>query len=173
LLCYFAYGSNMLHQRLRARVPSAEPLAIGELDGYRLAWHKVGRDGSGKCDVVSVPDPAAIVHGVLYEIAAEHKPALDAAEGLHRGYALEWFSVRAGGVERQAFAYVATHVDPALQPYSWYHALVVAGARQHGLPASYLQRLHAVPHREDDDAARHAEHMALTRMPDPGRSLRP
>lgn len=46
----FAYGSNMLTDRLRERVPSARPVAVARLAGHSLRWHKVSIDGSGKCD---------------------------------------------------------------------------------------------------------------------------
>ena len=65
----FAYGSNMLLARIRERVPSARPLGVAVLRGHRLFWHKAGRDGSGKCDVVESNDTDAAVFGVLYEIA--------------------------------------------------------------------------------------------------------
>lgn len=45
---YFAYGSNMLTERLRARCPSAHPIGTGIAMGFRLNFSKRGEDGSGK-----------------------------------------------------------------------------------------------------------------------------
>ena len=47
---YFAYGSNLLHQRLQARTPSARPLFTGTLTEHDLRFHKIGDDNSGKAD---------------------------------------------------------------------------------------------------------------------------
>ena len=158
----FAYGSNMLWRRLRARVPSARPLGTAILHGHRLHWHKSGRDGSGKCDVVPTAEAGHAVHGVLYEMLAAEQPALDLAEGLGAGYDLKQVEVEARDGPVTAFLYQATLTDPDLRPYHWYKAIVVAGAREHGLPADYVARLEAALAIDDPDAARHAEHIALT-----------
>lgn len=65
---YFAYGSNMLHQRLKKRVHSAVPLGKARLCKHHLAWHKISTDGSGKCDIVEDPEQNYYVWGVLYDI---------------------------------------------------------------------------------------------------------
>ena len=43
-----------------------------------------------------------------------------------------------------AVMYYAIDKDPSLRPYHWYKALVIAGAREHGLPAGYRSRLELV-----------------------------
>jgi len=157
----FAYGSNMPVARLRERCPSARAIGIAELPGHELRWHKRSSDGSGKCDVVASADPDASVFGVLYEIALREKAALDRAEGLGAGYEEIEIEVRCGGSPVVAKAYLATDTDSALRPYTWYRALVVAGAKEHGLPAHYVERLESVPANEDENQARHDERMAL------------
>jgi hypothetical protein len=157
----FSYGSNMLWRRIRARVPSARPLGAAVLRGHRLEWHKAGRDRSGKCDVVATDDPAHVVHGVLYEFFAAEKALLDAAEGLGAGYDEKQVEVESAHGRVHAWLYYATGTDTTLLPYSWYKALVVAGAREHALPDAYIARLEAVIATEDEDAERHALHIAL------------
>lgn len=164
-LLNFAYGSNMLLARIRERVPSARPLGIAALRGHRLCWHKAGRDGSGKCDVVASDEHGAVVFGVLYEIDVTEKPVLDAAEGLGAGYDEQRVRLEHRGERFAASLYRATLIEPSWPPYSWYKALVVAGAREHGLPASYVASLEAVAAREDADRVRHSRHIALTRVP--------
>ncbi|MGM0412630.1 MAG: gamma-glutamylcyclotransferase family protein, partial [Pseudomonadota bacterium] len=88
---YFAYGSNMLTARLRARVPSAHPVGRARLDNHALAWHMAGPDGSAKCDIVTTP--GTVVHGVLFRLDAGELPLLDAAEGLGHGYDRETVTV--------------------------------------------------------------------------------
>lgn len=155
----FAYGSNLLLSRIRQRVPGVQLVGTAVLADHQLRWHKRGQDGSGKCDVVARRGFA--VHGVLYEVPPEEKPGLDAAEGLGHGYDERRVTVRSAGQDVPCALYQATHVDPGLPPYSWYKALVLAGARQHGLPVAYLDTLAAVVAVQDGDADRHARHMAL------------
>ncbi len=177
---YFAYGSNLLPRRLLERTPSASVVGTGVLRQYALRWHKSATDGSGKCDVVPCPVPAARdgaeagtgpvavplqpehVHGVVWQIHLSEKPALDAAETLGVGYGERQVAIEmADGSTLQAWAYIALKTDPASVPYDWYHALVLNGARAHALPDSYLKTLEAVLTKADTDAARAARHFGL------------
>ena len=154
---YFAYGSNMLGQRMRARTPSARRVALATLPDFELRWHKVSRDGSGKCDIVT--QPGGTVHGVLYEIAAGERPALDLAQGLGTGYREVQLEVQTASGARQALSYQATNIDSFTKPYSWYKALVVAGAREQQLDAAYIAALEAAPSWEDPDSQRAADNL--------------
>jgi len=163
-MIYFGYGSNMLTRRLRARVPSADPIGTGRLPGHRLHFHKRSRDGSGKCNVVPVEDAHDVVHGVLFELRADDVDALDEAEQRGRGYERQTVRVRGPSSSPvDAFAYVAqpAYVDDALLPYDWYRALVLAGAREHGLPPAYRSRLEAVRSYPDPNQDRRRRHRTL------------
>ena len=151
----------MLTSRIRERCPSARPLGMAELRGHELRWHKRSRDGSGKCDVVQSAQPETVIYGVLFEIKLSEKPDLDRVEGLGVGYTEREVQVYHNGALRAAVAYVATDKDPELQPYSWYHALVVAGAKEHGLPAPYIAMLQSQPTADDHDRHRHDKYMSL------------
>lgn len=158
---YFAYGSNMFTPWLRqpARCPSARALGIAELRGRELRWHKASKDKSGKCDIPVVP--SASVLGVLYAIANNEKTPLDRAEGKGFGYEEVEVEVLSGPNPVRAITYQATDIDPIRRPYTWYRAFVIAGAREHELPASYIAELEAVPADVDPDRERHDRNMAL------------
>ncbi len=66
---------------------------------------------------------------------------LDTVEG--PGYERVEVVVTTANQTMRAFTYLAreSHLDPALQPADWYRSLVVAGAREHGLPASWIRLL--------------------------------
>ena len=164
-LHYFAYGSNLHPGRLRHRVPSARWLAPATLPGYRLAFHKRGADGSGKCDVI--PDLSATVHGTVYTLLASEKPLLDTAEGLHDGYREQWASLTVAGQPLQVFFYRAqlSHVACGLMPFDWYKAFVVEGARHHGLPKPYIEALRAVTAMPDGDVTRRKSNRMILREP--------
>ncbi len=161
VLTYFAYGSNMPSARLRERCPSARTLGKAELSGFELRWHKRSKDGSGKCDIVRVDAPEAVVHGALYEIDASERAALDRAEGAGHGYQEAAVVVLLDGVERRATTYQATDTDGSLRPYCWYRAFVVSGAREHRLPEDYIALLEAVHCIEDEDRDRHTKNIRL------------
>jgi hypothetical protein len=139
---YFAYGSNMLTRRLRGRVPSAQPLGKAILAGHRLAWHKIGKDGSGKCDIA--PDPGGTVWGVIFVIDPSEMPGLDAAEGLGYGYEKKQITVTLAGKETLVTTYQATRIDPDVVPWHDYKDYVLAGAMEHNLPYPYIQTIRAV-----------------------------
>ena len=60
-----------------------------------------------------------------------------------------------------AVTYLATDKDASLRPYHWYKALVIAGAREHGLPPNYRSRLELVVTVSDPDPMRASIHNAL------------
>ncbi len=158
----FAYGSNMPTARIRERCPSANALGVAELRGHELRWHKVSKkDGSGKCDIVKSDVEGASVFGVLYEISSGDKSALNRAEGLGHGYDEVQIAVLHNGAEITVAAYKATKTNPAILPYTWYKALAVFGAREHGLPAAYIALLEAAPATEDPNRKRHDKKMRL------------
>lgn len=140
-LRYFAYGSNMLRERLVARVSTAHAVAVGVVHGYRLDFAKVSVDGSGKGDMVATP--GGEVWGVLYEFDASQKADLDKHEGGH--YQAREVVVSTPSGDETAWACIAEpHLrDPSKVPYDWYLALIIAGARQGGLPEAYIQAVEA------------------------------
>jgi len=160
---YFAYGSNMSGERLRAadRAPSAERKGSGSVAGYRLVFDKVGRDGSGKADCERTDAPLDAVHGALFQIAGRDRQALDRAEGLGNGYDAVQISVLTDSGEVLALTYLATRKNSALRPYTWYLRHVLAGARQSGLPARYIEAIERVQAVRDTDAEREARELAI------------
>lgn len=160
---YFAYGSNMSLARLRARVPSARAITRATLSQHALRFHKHSLvDNSAKCDAFFTGNRHDEVLGVLFKMAPQERAFLDAAEGLHAGYEIKDVQITThSGDTMTAFTYYATHINTALKPYSWYLHHVLTGAREAGLPTSYLQTLQAITTLEDPDMARAARERAL------------
>jgi hypothetical protein len=156
----------MLTARLQARVPSAVPVGTGRLNGHELRFHKRSRDGSGKCNVVPSSADGAHVYGVLFDVSSSVLRPLDEAEQRGHGYERADVVVHRGpSASTEAFAYVAqpAYVDDALLPYNWYRALVLAGAREHALPAPYVAQIEAVSAYPDPDSERRCHHQRLLR----------
>ena len=157
---YLAFGSNMHPLRLQERVPSARLLGPVTLTGYRLAFHKLGGDGSGKGNLVHTGAEADRAIGALYRMAGTEKPALDAAEGA--GYRDAAMTVPFASESVEALVYIAeaAYVDPQLRPYRWYRDIVWYGAHYLGAPADYLATIAAVPAITDPDPERRADNWA-------------
>ena len=133
--------------RLRQRAPSAQPIGTGRLRHHALRWHKLGRDGSGKCDVAYTGfDSTDVVWGVLFAIDDADKHLLDSAEGLGIGYSERKVTIATSRGEYAALTYqaIANKIAPTLRPHAWYKAHVLRGAREHGLPESYVAALDAM-----------------------------
>ena len=155
-MLHFAYGSNLLIERIRLpeRCPGARPVCVARLVGWRLAFEKRGTDGSGKATVR--PDLHGIVHGVLYDLPADERVRLDRVEG--SGYRPHEVRVHAESGPQAAWLYLGIELDEGMRPFRWYRDLVIAGARQHRLPASYAAAIAAVVAQADPDRSR-AERM--------------
>lgn len=165
-LRYFAYGSNMLRERLVARVSTAHAVVVGVVRDYRLDFAKVSVDGSGKGDMVASPGDE--VWGVLYEFDADQKAALDEHEGRH--YQPREVVVATPSGDQAAWAYMAEpqRRDPSKVPYDWYLALIVAGARQGGLPEAYIQAVEATAFDVDGMEDRATRQEALAALAEAG-----
>lgn len=158
-MLYFAYGSNMSTPRLRHRCPTAQPQGVAMLRGHRLRFHKLGVDGSAKCDAWYTGGPEDIVYGVLFDLGREDRGRLDEIEGFR-------YEVVRGQVEclrprrlQPCFFYRARleYVVDGLKPFAWYRRHVLAGAIEHELPADYISAIAAVAAMPDPDGKR-SEH---------------
>lgn len=130
--------------RLRDRTPSCNPIGTGVLAGHLLRFHKRSKDGSAKCDAHQTENEQDEVIGVIFEIARSEKRLLDRAEGLGYGYNEKFVRLMcADGIQRTASMYYAdaAAIDVALLPTTAYKQLVLDGAREHLLPAAYVEAM--------------------------------
>jgi gamma-glutamylcyclotransferase (GGCT)/AIG2-like uncharacterized protein YtfP len=151
---YFAYGSNMLLERLAARCPSARRAGTAYASAVRLTFWKSSKDGSGKA-MLTASDSSSIVYGALFELDEAELEELHRHEGAGAGYDYKkaYPVFRDGGEQTSAAVYnaAASHIDQALVPYDWYLALVIAGAKQSGLPSDYVENIRSTASRRDGE----------------------
>lgn len=146
-ILYFAYGSNMLPARLRARCPSAVLLGPATAPGHHLRFWKPGMDGSAKATLVAGTGETP---GVLFHLDIGDLASLDRAEGAGRGYErVDRLAVRHGTSALQAVSYMATAPREGLPAFDWYLALVLAGALLHDLPQDHREDLRRIAWRPD------------------------
>ncbi len=162
---YFAYGSNMLLERLRKRCKTARFLGVAVVHGYTLAFSKKSRkDGSGKATIARTVNDDTALYGVLFEIDLDERPCLNRAEGSDYDRNDEFVVMRADSNEKLSVTtYVAKHsaMENNLVPYDWYKLLIVAGAWQGKVPDFYLARLKAIESIPDPCPERPARKEAL------------
>lgn len=87
---YFAYGSNLSTEQMRARCPFSTAIGLGFLPGWR--WHINAR---GFANVISPahasfaaapPDASGGVYGLLYLLPPRDEESLDVFEGVPHAY---------------------------------------------------------------------------------------
>lgn len=151
-IIYFAYGSNMLTERLAARCGNISCLGRATLAGYRLSFDMASPDGSAKGAFLPAADDAELP-GVIWQMPSSELSALDRAEGRGVGYERWWTRVTADdGEGHDVLTYWAIDRHADLRPYAWYLALVLAGAIEHGLPAAHVARIRQQPFVLDERA---------------------
>ena len=142
-LWYFGYGSNTERGTFlgRRRMRPVE-VRVGRLDDFELRFD-LGV-GSGERGVANVAArDGDHVWGVLWRITGNGAQRLDRTEGVHRGFyrrlAVEVTTPDGGRVP--AFTYHSLRGRPGRKPSRRYLGLLLAGARQHGLPEDWIVRL--------------------------------
>ncbi len=147
---YFAYGSNMQTATLCGRRGIGVHRAVpARVSGWRLVFDKPPLIDIGESFANIIPDAAAHVLGVAYEVSAEDLEHIELTEGVRLGN-----YVRTGVPAEPlfpsaepitAFTLSSEHRDPNLQPSTRYMELIINGATEHRLPAEYIEWLRAVP----------------------------
>jgi len=144
---YFAYGSNMLLERLQKRCKTACFLGVAVAHGYTLDFSKKSKDdGSGKATIAKTGNDTAL-YGALFEIDLNECPSLDWAEGSDYDRKDEFVVRRVDNdKELTVTTYIAKHdaMEKTLTPYHWYKELILAGARQTKLPDSFIANLEKI-----------------------------
>jgi gamma-glutamylcyclotransferase (GGCT)/AIG2-like uncharacterized protein YtfP len=140
---YFAYASNMAPAVIMRLCPQHRYLGVARLADHRLAFTRRSvRTRTGVADIVQAPGET--VWGVLYEIDDNGLAAIDRKEGHDWAYTRVTLPVRleAGGPERTAVTYTVRFKEPAqVPPAREYLDLVIAAARERGLPGPYIERI--------------------------------
>lgn len=164
LIQYFAYGSNMLTERLQSRCKSAKAQHVAYADNWELTFSKRSQDKSAKATISLAT--GSRVFGVIHDLDERELPKLDRLEGAGRGYARkDDFLVHIADSHEplNVVTYISSpsHIDTNLEPFDWYLSLVVAGARQHALPPEYVLALEATPSKPDPNADRQTRREAM------------
>ena len=164
---YFAYGSNVLLERLRERCPSSTAIAPACARDWGITFTKRGRDGSGKATLVRADSAKLDAFGMIYDIDVAEGVDLDAAEGY--GYdRVDNFQVHNAidGTSRKVVTYIARDdaIVQHLHPFDWYLALVIAGAIQNKLQCDHVTNLRKLPAVLDTKLMRSGRLLAMSAL---------
>jgi gamma-glutamylcyclotransferase (GGCT)/AIG2-like uncharacterized protein YtfP len=140
---YFAYGSNLDADQMRERCPSSRVIARARLDGHRLGFtHFSKRWGGGSADLI--PEPDAVVWGVVYGLDADDLERLDRFEGGYERILVQLDVYPAGDEAAfEAISYQVREKQPHA-PRDLYLAKMLHWGEHWELPASYLEALRGI-----------------------------
>ena len=147
-ITYFAYGSNMLTERLISRISSAQVIGTAYLTGKRVVFNKLSIDGSGKANLIE--SPADIAWGVLFNIEQKDFLKLDRIEG---GYErVEITSIQNNGKEEECVTYISSKLTDDPRAYKSYKKIIIQGAKENYLPEEYISCLEKLPEKPDNNS---------------------
>uniref|UniRef100_A0A8C4STD6 Gamma-glutamylcyclotransferase n=1 Tax=Erpetoichthys calabaricus TaxID=27687 RepID=A0A8C4STD6_ERPCA len=145
---YFAYGSNLLKERLLMANPSARFHCRGRLKGYSLkfgssqgipnkTWH------GGSATIREAPGDE--VWGVVWKMSTSDLQSLDRQQGvvINGVYSPLLANVETENGELPCRTYQMNNCADKC-PSPQYKYVIVLGAKQNGLPEYYIKRLEAV-----------------------------
>jgi AIG2-like family len=147
----FTYGSDMSGLRNPAWREKVAAVRPGYLRGYRLAFNKLGRDGTAEANIV--PEPAnrgSEVWGVCHLLPVEAFAVLDQEHGVteSRDRRTSAAVIDNGGEIIDAQVYydapldnVITQPSLHLTPAPEYLALMIEAARSQRFPEEYIQEI--------------------------------
>jgi cation transport regulator ChaC len=132
---YFAYGSNLVVERMRERGADFAAARPATLRDHRLTFDKRSRDGSGRANVAR--SAGGRVYGVLYDLSRD---ALEHLKQFECGYDLVEVVVEAARSDGRPEAVPArmfvarTDRRTDAPPSRSYVELILKGLEDHGLP---------------------------------------
>ncbi|KAJ9592008.1 hypothetical protein L9F63_001447 [Diploptera punctata] len=155
---YFAYGSNLLSQRILINNPSAVRKGIGKLKNYRLDFGFPFSRRWGGCPATIVPHDGKHVWGAVWEICQSNMSDLDRQEGVNENtyFPIEVFVEAPNGSNFKCRSYQLSstaegleHEEPLpkeRQPSEVYITVIKKGAEESKLPPDYVELLKNIPH---------------------------
>ncbi|KAA0702597.1 Gamma-glutamylcyclotransferase [Triplophysa tibetana] len=144
---YFAYGSNLLKERLQLKNPSASVYCVAKLKDYKLVFgNPRGQESQRWHGGVATIEhsPGDEVWGVVWRMNISDLESLDRQESVKRGtYSPMEASVSTSDQDFNCRSYImnsCVHAPPSPQ----YLQVIVMGAEQNGLPEDYQEKLRSI-----------------------------
>ncbi|OON16465.1 AIG2-like family protein [Opisthorchis viverrini] len=145
---YFAFGSNLLKQRIQLKNPSAEFIGVGRLVDYALTFCGVSHTWGGSPATI-VRKESHCVYGAIWRLADSDLPSLDAQESVPVLYTPLFVSVcleADGELKHLTCRSYATVSHQVGRPSPHYLDIILRGAIQCNLPGTYIEQLRNIEH---------------------------
>lgn len=124
---YFAYGANIIAADMAQRCPAAQEIGAVVLPDWRFSIMRRGY-------ATILPDPGAMVSGMLWWITPHCQQVLDDFEDVGGGlYYHATLEIEGAPV----LVYLANDTEPG-QPRTSYLAAIIAEAEARGFPRDYV-----------------------------------
>jgi cation transport regulator ChaC len=141
---YFAYGSTMNPDRMRAREVEFKSYQRATLKDYELVFNKRKRDGSAAANIV--PKKGSVVEGVLYELKDPNMGYfwLDSYKGYPDHYTFKEMEVV--GEDGEVYTAVVYYAQPDrvredIKPTEDYFEHILEPCRRKILSKEYCEKL--------------------------------
>ncbi|GFR80065.1 gamma-glutamylcyclotransferase, partial [Elysia marginata] len=155
---YFAYGSNLLRERILINNPSAKFYGIGKLKGYSFAFDSpegVNTDRwLGAIATIQKVNQPVSVYGVIWDIHVKDLDNLDRQEGCYDAIQVHVEIVSTNQTEMsentpvevvQCRTYQLSKGNGITLPSPYYKKVILMGAQQNGLPKEYMTSIEHLP----------------------------
>lgn len=145
---YFAYGSNLMSERIHLHNPSATFCYVARLQDFELDFGnsqgKTNETWHGGIATVN-QSPGNEVWGVVWKINKSNLSSLDKQEGVNSGtyVPIEINVYTQEGKEITCRSYQLKNYERA-PPSPQYKKVICIGAKESGLPLEYQKKLNAI-----------------------------
>ncbi|XP_032943896.1 gamma-glutamylcyclotransferase [Rhinolophus ferrumequinum] len=145
---YFAYGSNLMSERIHLHNPSATFCYVARLQDFELDFGnsqgKTSETWHGGIATVN-QSPGNEVWGVVWKINKSNLSSLDKQEGVNNGtyVPIEINVYTQEGKEITCRSYQMKNYEQA-PPSPQYKKVICIGAKESGLPLEYQKKLNAI-----------------------------
>lgn len=142
---YFCYGADMGQDCIRESCADPRFECVASLRDYRLVFVGRSRKWDGAEEAL-VKSPGSVVWGVVYRLGYSDGDSLDAWKDIRlNGTGVRFHYpvtvVSEDGRELSALLYQKAELGVPRKPGREYLSLVVAGAKERGLPEEYVESL--------------------------------